>query len=255
MTEGNQNQSLNALQKPLQQVALRDDTEAQGRLNSYLLGCFSVQKMYGREPESMGAVTQVFHSVLGKYPARNTLRAFELWMERSPEFPTPADIIGLIKRNGLPPLSQAMYIAISKKDGEDRTTADWQYMRDYEAEQREGFIDVHDPVKEEATATENSRLRKEVMTLRGEVAKLAELLHEERKKNGLEKPKPNLQEKITATIEAMRKAGCPEADIEEFRKGQAGADTGSSKGRTADFGSANGGSSPPPVTIGAEVAA
>lgn len=37
----------------------------------------------------------------------------------------------------------------------------------------------------------------------------------------VEIPQPTMEEKIAATIEAMRKAGCPEADIEEFRKGQA----------------------------------
>ena len=37
----------------------------------------------------------------------------------------------------------------------------------------------------------------------------------------VEIPQPTREEKIAATVEAMRKAGCPEADIEEFRKGQA----------------------------------
>jgi hypothetical protein len=37
----------------------------------------------------------------------------------------------------------------------------------------------------------------------------------------LEKAKPTLQAKIDATIEAMREGGASEADIDEFRKGQA----------------------------------
>ena len=114
-----------------------------------------------------------------------------------------------------------MYIAITRKSGEDRTASDWQYMREYEAEHREEWPGFSDPEKDDGIAAENARLHKEVLALRTEVQRLTQMLHEERKRNGLEKPKPSLQEKIDATVEAMRKSGANEADIEEFKKGQA----------------------------------
>lgn len=202
-------------------LVLSESAESKAKLDNYLLGCFTLQKLYGREPESYKAINGLFHTILASQPAEKVTKAFESWLERSQEFPTPADIINLIKRNGKPPLSEAQFIAISRKDGEDRTDAEWQYLRDYQAERDSGWNDGSDERTTSATLQENIRLRKEVMSLRDEVKRLGELLHAERKRNGLEKPKPSLQEKIAATIEAMRKGGASEADIEEFRKGQA----------------------------------
>jgi len=177
-------------------------------------------KTYGKEPESLESILPLFQSALADYPIDRIMLALDIHASRSQEFPTRFDIVSLIKRNGKPPLSQVMYIAISRKDGEDRTASDWQYMRDYEDEQQEESSEFSDARASEANTTENSRLRKEVWSLREEVKRLGDLLHEERKRNGLERPKPSLQEKISATVEAMRKAGAPEVDIEAFMKSE-----------------------------------
>lgn len=79
-----------------------------------------------------------------------------------------------------------------------------------------GWYDVDDEQAEAARLAETNRLRQQNMELRLEVERLGKLLHEERKRSGLEKPKPSLQEKIAATAEAMCRAGAPEADIEAF---------------------------------------
>jgi hypothetical protein len=204
-----------------QAVTLHSDSQGKQELATMLYQCFQGLKVWGKDPDSLEGAVALFQMTLAGYPMEKIRKGFKIHLSRSGEMPTPADIVGLIKRNGKPPLSQAMYIAISKKDGEDRTDADWQYIREYEADQREGFSEMSDPVKDEATAIENSRLRKELMYLCDEVKRLADLLHAERKRNGLEKAKPTLQAKIDATIEAMREGGASEADIDEFRKGQA----------------------------------
>jgi hypothetical protein len=183
-----------------------------------LYQCFQGLKVWGKDPDSLEGAVALFQVTLADFPMDKIRTAFTLHLARSSEMPTPADIIGLIRRSGRPLLSHAMYVAISRKNGEDRTSEDWKFIRDYEAEQREGFSDGADAVKEDATLTENSVLRKEVLSLRDEVKRLGDLLHEERKRNGIEKPKPSLQEKISATVEVMRKSGAPEADVSEFLK-------------------------------------
>lgn len=102
-------------------------------------GCFALQKLYGKGVENTKVVIQLFHQILDNQPADKVIKAFEVWLERSQEFPTPADIIGLIKRNGKPPYDKARYIAIQKKYGDERTSAEWQYLQEYEAEQQEDW--------------------------------------------------------------------------------------------------------------------
>jgi hypothetical protein len=183
-----------------------------------IAGCFVIQKVYGRQPENVELINQAFHSVLGKFPANSVIRAFELWLERSQEFPTPADIVGLIRRNGKPPLSQARYVAIQKKDGEHRTPEDWQYLREYEAALSEEFDGPRDTRYTEEVNRENQRLRAEVAELRKEKNRLTTLLHETRAAKGLERQAPTVEEKVRATILAMRAGGGAEEDVELFAR-------------------------------------
>lgn len=175
--------------------------------------------MYGRAPDSMETVIEVFHGLLAKYPAEKALKAMETWIERSQEFPTVADIVGLIQRNGRPPVSKEIYIAISKKDGADRTAEDWQYMRDYEAEQRGEEWGESESAKINsisAVRRENARLHAEIKRLTAELNRVAGLL-----RIGRENPQPMHQqapmgEKIFRTVQAMRDGGAAQNDIEEF---------------------------------------
>lgn len=178
----------------------------------------ALQKLYGRDVANTATVIELFHKILGKYPAEKVIRAFEIWLERSQEFPTPADIIGLIKRNGKPPLSKERYISISKKDGEDRTRDDWQYLREYEAEQDEESMgsDYEEPLKQRSMVDENLRLRKEVEKLTTEVERLGAIIHEERKQRGTEKPTVSESDKILRTIETMKATGAKQEDIAAF---------------------------------------
>lgn len=160
----------------------------------------------------------MFHAVLGKYPSTKVLQAFEIWIERSQEFPTPADIVELIKRNGKPPLSEGMYVTISRKDPEARTRVEWDYMQEFEQERLRGS-DYRDAQPDTSTLQENVRLRKELSSLKSENARLSELLHDARVSKGIERPKPSMQEKIDRTVSAMKQGGAPQADIDSFLVG------------------------------------
>lgn len=185
-----------------------------------LAGCFLLQKVYGKRPENILAVNQLFHTLLGKYESAQVLRAFELWLERSPEFPTPADIVGIIKRRGRPPLTRETYIAVSRKDAEMRDAADWRLLREYEAEQRDEVSGFGDDVKADAGVRENIALRQQVKTLQAEVDRLVGLLREARIAHGSERPTPTREQKVRATADAMRAGGASDEDIVAFLVGQ-----------------------------------
>lgn len=202
--------------RPRNGLALSESAEHSRRLDALIVGCFTAQRIFGRDPGSLEAVNHIFHATLARYPASHCLRAFELWLERSQEFPTPADIIGIIRRKGRPPLSREVYIAISKKDPELRDASDWQFIREYEAEQREDASGFDDEGKAEATTRENVRLRQQVLSLIAENKRLADLLHHIRIAKGLEPPKPSRADKVRATVAAMRAGGAPEEDIAAF---------------------------------------
>ena len=221
--ESPQKQNLTLQPKESRGLRLSESKESKARLDRMMMGCFAVQKLYGRDTGNAETITEMFHAMLGKYPAAHCIRALELWLERSQEFPTPADIIGIIKRKGKQPLSKETYIAISRKDGELRDASDWQFLREYEAEQREEVSGFDDEVKNEVAVQENITLRQQVKALTAETKRLADLLHQTRVAKGLEPAKPSHAQKVAATVEAMRSGGASEEDIAAFEASQAGA--------------------------------
>jgi hypothetical protein len=197
-------------------LPLNDDREGRQRLASELYRRFHAMKTYGKEPESLDSIIEVFNTDLASFPAAKILKAMSTHAQRSQEFPTVADIVSLIRRNGKPPLSESAYIAIQKKAGEDRTPDDWQYLRDYEADQRGGWQDEPDQRKQDDLLAENTRLRQEVAQLRVETHRLNNLLQAERLSKGIEKPKLSEEDKVNRTIAIMRADGAAEADIAAF---------------------------------------
>lgn len=149
--------------------------------------------------------------MLAQYPGEKAVKAFQVWLERSQEFPTPSDIIGLIKRNGKPPIKESDIIAINKKDGADRTRAEWKMLKEYEAQQNEGWEENED--KQQFTLQENLRLRDEIAKLQDENRKLSIML-----RSAISQPIPQIKlpDKIERTIEEMKRTGCSEKDIQEF---------------------------------------
>lgn len=214
--DSQQKQNLTSQPKESRGLRLSESNENKAKLDRMMMGCFAVQKLYGRDLGNAGVITEMFHAMLGKYPATHVVRAFELWLERSQEFPTPADIIGIIKRKGKPPLSRETYIAISKKAAELRDASDWQFLREYEAEQRDEVSGFEDEAKAEVTLQENVALRQQVKGLTAETKRLTDLLHQARIARGLEPVKPSHAQKVAATVAAMRSGGASEEDIAAF---------------------------------------
>lgn len=177
-----------------------------------------VQKLYGREPESLNAVTQIFHRLLGKFDSDKVLKAFETYITRENEFPTPADIVTTIKRNGKPPFTESRYIAICRKPGEDRSDEEWQYKKDYEIDQATGWEEEPDGRKLDELTDENIRLRKELFETQKDRDLAWEHVNSLKRQKDIMPPPDSEQAKIERTIHVMRAGGSPEEDIEAFKK-------------------------------------
>jgi hypothetical protein len=215
----NQNrQSLTSLPPASQKLALSESKESKHKLDEMLGACLALQKLYGRDVANAGTIIDLFQRMMANYPADKVIRAFELWMERSQEFPTPADIVSLIKRNGKPPLKESDIIAIRKKEVCDWTRAEGEMVEEWNRQQMEGWRDLPDQRKDEATLQENIRLRQKVRALEADNTRLAGLLQEARAAKGLEVPKPSAEDKIAATIAFLKEHGSTDSDIEEFKK-------------------------------------
>lgn len=197
-------------------LPLKDNAEGKKILATELYRRFHAMKTYGKEPESLENIIAVFTSDLENYSIEKVMKAIKFHSQRSQEFPTIYDIVNLIKRGGKPPLSEAMFISISRKDYEDRTPEEHRYFREYQEEMQDGWNEKPEPVMKEVRFDEQERLRKEVYSLREENAKLAKLLHEARMSKGLEKPKPSEQEKIDKTLEYLKQTGASQKDIDDF---------------------------------------
>ncbi len=200
-------------------LALSESVKHQEKLDELIGVSLALQKLYGRDVANSGHVINLFQRILAKYPADRAIKAFELWLERSQEFPTPADIIGLIKRNGRPPIKESDVIAVRKKYGADRSSDDWQLLREWDKQQNEEWGgDYEDNVKDTATEQENIKLRQKLKEMEFQLVAVNESLKSLRVEKGVAKPEYTKEEKVRRTIEAMRSEGAKQEDIEDFTR-------------------------------------
>lgn len=115
-----------------QSLALMNDVEGRKTLAGLLGRCFDIYPLYGREAEAAINIRRGFLLVLGDFPIEKIVEAFNYHLKHFREFPVPADIAHICLRGNKPPFQAAVYIAIQKKYDDQRTPADWQYIKDYE---------------------------------------------------------------------------------------------------------------------------
>jgi hypothetical protein len=198
-------------------IALRQDTDGQITVAKEIHARFHAMKTYGKEPESLESITTTMLKDLADFPKDQIALAFKIHAQRSVEFPTTADIVGLIKRKGKPPLKESDIIAIRKKDGEHRTREDWGMLTEWDAQQNESFPEfADDTAKHDALLADNISLRRQLASAKDEISRLSNLLTEARVANGIEQPKPDMQTKIDRTAKHMRETGAPQENIDEF---------------------------------------
>lgn len=218
MTEQKQ-QSCEVL--PAFKLPIKQAPEGQQAVAVEIYNRFHAMKTYGKEPESLDGITRTLLKDLADFPAEKILKAFSVHATRSQEFPTTCDIVGLIKRNGRPPLKESDVIAVRKKDGEDRTQADWQLLREWEAQQREGFEEDFSEEKQASLISDNARMRTQIQAQQAEIERLGRLVNklrfERNEPQGLASPMlADKQTKIQRTLDFMRQTNTPESDIKQF---------------------------------------
>lgn len=74
----------------------------------------------------------MFIMVCSDFPIEQIESAITFYLKHNSEMPAPADIVNVILRGNKPPFDKSIYISITKKHAEDRTSEDWEYMREYE---------------------------------------------------------------------------------------------------------------------------
>lgn len=199
-------------------VSLRNDDEGQKSLVAELYQRFETSKLYGKSPEAMQSIVFVFLRDLSEFPVDRIMKAIQTHAQRSDEFPTVADIYGLIKRNGRPPVTEAMYVTASRKDGADRTAADWDIIRDFENDRMTGWADhAPNPDEHRQLREEIDRLRREVASLWDEKERAWAEVRKYRQSIDL-KPQTTMNERVEKTIAAMKEAGAPQEDIDAFKQ-------------------------------------
>lgn len=77
-------------------LCLNDDAEGQKNLVVLIVDCFDTLRVYGKEPEQLQSAIKLFKRVLGKYSWDAINAAFDVYLERNAQMPTPADIVNII---------------------------------------------------------------------------------------------------------------------------------------------------------------
>lgn len=104
-----------------------------------LEACAMIQRTYGKQAEFEKAAP-VFLRVLSAYPPAKVIDAVGQWLLKSQEFPTIADILQIL--NPQPTFEKPIYIKLldkAKNDGARMNEAEWNYIKQYEANAMRGL--------------------------------------------------------------------------------------------------------------------
>jgi hypothetical protein len=132
LTTRSTNLSANTAQAPEKPILLREDGHGRDDLIETLRFCWNTLHRYGKTADDFNGVVKTYLSFLGRYPTRAVAAAFDKYIRHRREFPTPADIIGIIedrvKRDG------AYYVRLcrERQEGAFLTDDELAYMRRYE---------------------------------------------------------------------------------------------------------------------------
>lgn len=112
--------------------SIKTDSEGKKQLGEILKIIADGLQLYGKTPDQAKNAAKLFYFALGDYDIQRIREAFAYYVKSFKEFPTPSDIVNIIERGNKPPFERAVYVSISKKEAFERSTEEWNYMRDYE---------------------------------------------------------------------------------------------------------------------------
>lgn len=100
-------------------------------MSRLLAQTYASLKKYGESADTTEMRDMMFQEILGDYPMAIVRAAFLQYLKTAHEIPVPADILAIVDP-ATQPLSEAVYIRISRKDPHERDSMDWDYLRAYE---------------------------------------------------------------------------------------------------------------------------
>lgn len=117
---------------PQSKVATYDEKEKKSAIITQLAACLAVQRTYGKQAGELHTVVKIFLSDLSEYTGEKVAEAIVKWRKTRQEFPTPADIAGIL--NPQPRFDSAVYREmIERRKRNEERYSDAEYMRKYEA--------------------------------------------------------------------------------------------------------------------------
>lgn len=120
----------NQLAKP-STTAIAHTKDEKLRIAEIVEQCFHSLDRYGRDAATLKTTQRIFISSLAEYPVTDVLKAFSKHIEESSKFPTPSDIIGIIKKRIK--LDPVLYAELLKKRKTSWLSArEENYIRKYE---------------------------------------------------------------------------------------------------------------------------
>jgi hypothetical protein len=128
--------SVNTVPGPAKPLLLREDGPGRDNLIETLRFCWNTLHRYGKTSDDFDGIVKTYLNFLGSYPTQDVASAFDKYIRHRREFPTPADIIGIIegrvKRDG------AYYTRLCRQiqEGAFVTDDEHAYMRKYEGQVR-----------------------------------------------------------------------------------------------------------------------
>lgn len=127
--------SVDTVPGPAKPLLLREDGHGKDQLIETLRFCWNTLHRYGKTSDDFEGIVKTYLSFLGGYPTQDVVSAFDKYIRHRREFPTPADIMGIIEgrvqRDGA-------YTRLCRQiqEGAFVTDDEYAYMRRYEGQVR-----------------------------------------------------------------------------------------------------------------------
>jgi len=113
---------------------LSEDSQARKVLTTLVTQCFQTLDTFGKPPEALASMVQMFQAVLGRFTTQEVQKAFSIYMETQTVIPKPADIVRLIE----PPENprnwcKVTFLDIKRRQREEQFISDdeIQYCKDF----------------------------------------------------------------------------------------------------------------------------
>jgi hypothetical protein len=106
--------------------------ETEGVILKQVKDCMQVLNTYGKKDFDYLPVVKVFIERLGHYGPEKIKKAFDKYVSKRSDFPTPADIVGIIEKRIKPDIAVYQTLIRRRKEGAWLSTDEENYLRSYE---------------------------------------------------------------------------------------------------------------------------